>query len=198
MQMMFGALAQLSNYTAYNAAQPYTTEVLHNPPAVRAISLWQPWATLIALGLKRIETRHWYTAHRGALAIHASKHVERDIAAMVGRVPPFDVLADYGYRCFDDLPKGGIVAVVDMVGCTPTDVLVHSKLVGHPELAFGDYSAGRWGWVLENTRQVIAPLPVPCDGHQGIWVWRPEPQPLVLARLAPGAVGRFSEFGKAV
>jgi hypothetical protein len=40
---------------------------------MNAISLWQPWATAIALGSKRIETRPWATAYRGPLAIHAAK-----------------------------------------------------------------------------------------------------------------------------
>ena len=40
---------------------------------MRAISLWQPWASVVALGSKRIETRHWSTGHRGPLAIHAAK-----------------------------------------------------------------------------------------------------------------------------
>ncbi len=40
---------------------------------MKAISLWQPWATLVALGIKQTETRHWATKHRGQLAIHAAK-----------------------------------------------------------------------------------------------------------------------------
>ena len=41
---------------------------------IKAISLWQPWASLIALGGKKIETRSWPTKYRGPLAIHASKN----------------------------------------------------------------------------------------------------------------------------
>ena len=40
---------------------------------MKAISLWQPWASAIAIGEKTIETRSWWTPHRGALAIHAAK-----------------------------------------------------------------------------------------------------------------------------
>ncbi len=40
---------------------------------MKAISLLQPWATLVAIGAKRIETRSWATNYRGPLAIHASK-----------------------------------------------------------------------------------------------------------------------------
>lgn len=36
------------------------------------LTLWQPWASLIALGAKTIETRGWSTSHRGRIAIHAA------------------------------------------------------------------------------------------------------------------------------
>ena len=43
---------------------------------MKALSLWQPWASLIAAGVKRFETRHWETRHRGPIAIHAAKRLE--------------------------------------------------------------------------------------------------------------------------
>lgn len=39
---------------------------------MKALTLWQPWATLVALGVKTIETRSWSTSYRGPLAIHAA------------------------------------------------------------------------------------------------------------------------------
>jgi activating signal cointegrator 1 len=40
---------------------------------MKALTLLQPWASLVAAGLKTIETRSWSTRYRGPLAIHASK-----------------------------------------------------------------------------------------------------------------------------
>ena len=40
---------------------------------VRILTLWEPWATLMAIGAKRIETRSWATRYRGPLAIHAAR-----------------------------------------------------------------------------------------------------------------------------
>ena len=40
---------------------------------IKAISLWQPWANLIAVGAKKYETRSWKTNYRGALLICASR-----------------------------------------------------------------------------------------------------------------------------
>ncbi len=45
--------------------------------SVRAITLWQPWASLVALGLKRFETRSWPTNYRGKLLIHAATRIEK-------------------------------------------------------------------------------------------------------------------------
>lgn len=42
-------------------------------PPVTALSLWQPWASLVALGAKTIETRSWSTKYRGPLLIHAAR-----------------------------------------------------------------------------------------------------------------------------
>ncbi len=39
---------------------------------MKALTLWQPWATLVAIGAKRVETRSWSTSYRGPLAIHAA------------------------------------------------------------------------------------------------------------------------------
>ena len=40
---------------------------------MKALTLYQPWATLVAIGAKKIETRSWSTPYRGPLAIHAGK-----------------------------------------------------------------------------------------------------------------------------
>lgn len=39
---------------------------------MKAVTLWQPWASLVAIGAKTIETRSWATSYRGPLAIHAA------------------------------------------------------------------------------------------------------------------------------
>lgn len=125
---------------------------------MRAISLWQPWASAVALGLKKIETRHWATDYRGPLAIHAAKRWQADqqefaaIERGLGRLP-------------SRLPFGAIVAVVDLVDVRATDELV---LTIHPiEKMYGNYSPGRFGWILHDVRAL--PEPIPCKGHQSFF-----------------------------
>lgn len=49
---------------------------------MRAITLMQPWASLIALGAKRYETRSWKTHYRGPLAIHSSRDFSKASRAL--------------------------------------------------------------------------------------------------------------------
>lgn len=48
---------------------------------MKAISLWQPWASLIACGAKPFETRHWAPPRDligTTIAIHAAKKIDKD------------------------------------------------------------------------------------------------------------------------
>src|SRR3954451_22243677 len=61
---------------AYDQAVKETTPMMPSDPpgiTIPALTLTQPWATLVAIGAKQIETRSWGTSYRGWLAIHAAK-----------------------------------------------------------------------------------------------------------------------------
>lgn len=79
--------------------------------AVKAITIHQPWASLIAHGYKRFETRGWRTNYRGPLAIHAGKKIDHQAVLMIAR--------DYPriWRDITPLPSGSIVAVAELVEC---------------------------------------------------------------------------------
>lgn len=102
---------------------------------MKALSLWQPWASAIALGSKRIETRDWPTRYRGLLAIHAAKRKHK------GELPHFQctwnwcgALADAGlvmggWQWLEDpLPFGAIVATCRLVDCRPTGAFTGDEL----------------------------------------------------------------------
>lgn len=128
---------------------------------VRTISLWQPWASLMAIGAKRNETRSWFTAYRGPLAIHAAMRWTRQQADALA-YPPFSLYTG------DLLPikLGVIVAVVDLVDCILSDEwdVQNTPL---QELQFGDYGPGRWIWKTENLWRPVRPIPV--RGRQGFF-----------------------------
>lgn len=127
---------------------------------MKAISLWQPWASAITLGLKHIETRGWATTHRGPLAIHAAKRwtpEERDTCTHFARLHGLPELADP--------PRGAIIGVANIVAVLPSEALEEG--LSETERSFGNYGPGRFGWLLEDV--VAFRVPIPYRGMQGLF-----------------------------
>jgi hypothetical protein len=130
---------------------------------MKAISLWQPWATLVALGVKQFETRHWTTNHRGPLAIHAAKR-----PALRGELN-MDILNELenaGFEHLAQLPYGCIVCTVTLAAVYPTDQAVTLPFFDSREYSFGNYAPGRYAWRLDNVQLVDN---LPARGSQGFW-----------------------------
>lgn len=139
---------------------------------MKAISLWQPWASLVAIGSKRFETRSWPTNYRGPVAIHAAKRWTKDQIRLVQREPFAAALAAAGLTSGSSLPRGGIVAVANLAACLEVEVDLFASGLADVEddpreRAFGDYMPGRFAWALTNVRRV-RPM-VPCPGFQQFW-----------------------------
>jgi hypothetical protein len=136
---------------------------------MKVISLWQPWASLIALGIKQFETRSWSTNYRGDLAIHAAKKIIpfrelfRELSAKQRDFIMDQIVHVYGN--YKDMPTGKIVAVTHLTDIFPADKLACGLM--NLEKACGDYSSGRFAWKLEGTMRLIEP--VPTKGQQGLW-----------------------------
>lgn len=134
---------------------------------MKALTLTQPWASLVAIGAKKIETRSWSTKYRGPLAIHAAKGFPKEAREVCG-LPMFSAnLFLGGYNGRDDLPLGMVVA---------TCQLMEVQLITHPfdlpanqEITFGDYTIGRYMWYLADVRRLA--VPVPAKGMLGLWEW---------------------------
>ena len=162
---------------------------------MKALTLTQPWAALVAIGAKHIETRSWATSYRGPLAIHAAKGIGSVGGAMglmsLCRTEPFRAaLLAGGILGTPLLPRGAIIATCELIDCVPT---VHPGIANEPgkpwftgahkgvgqhyyevpppqdsnEFAFGDYSPGRFAWLLADVK--LLPRPIPCKGALGLW-----------------------------
>lgn len=141
---------------------------------IKALTLHQPWATLIAVGAKRIETRSWGTNYRGLLAIHAGKNPAYfDLI----NTEPFSSVLNAADALDNHLPTGAIVAICELVGVDRFGAWIDRKPMlwqkgryqfelSDQERAFGDYSIGRYGLFLANIRRID---PIPCRGAQGLW-----------------------------
>jgi len=130
---------------------------------MKCISLWQPWATLMAIGAKRNETRSWETSHRGPLAIHAAKKWNRELSDVCGTEPFSSRLASVGMGAHD-LPFGAIVCTVKLVDCIR---ITSANAPTGDERAFGNYTPGRFMWITEELQ--LLPLPIAYSGHQGLF-----------------------------
>ena len=108
---------------------------------MKAISLRQPFANMIAEGVKTIETRKWTTSHRGRLAICASKSKK----PYLGLHP--------------EPPYGAIVAVVTLVDCFPMSQ-------DDEEAACCAWNEEAWAWHLEN---IVRVKPVPVLGRMSVF-----------------------------
>jgi activating signal cointegrator 1 len=141
---------------------------------MKALSVMQPWATLIAQGAKRIETRSWSTSYRGLLAIHTSGKMNRE-AAMSLRAPSIrEALEAGGYHQGSGpasnpyrLPLGAVIAVVTLVD---VQRITPEHVPTEPERSFGDYTPGRFAWFLHDVRRL--PEPVTAKGALGLWDWK--------------------------
>lgn len=134
---------------------------------MRALTLWQPWASLVAVGAKKWETRSWSTKYRGPLLIHAAMRKPPEIKN------PFvieEMIQALGVSDFDKLPRGAVLAVVDLVGVRliEDDKLFHlSEKATMGQILLGDFRRGRYGWLLENFRRLE--VPVRINGKRGLW-----------------------------
>lgn len=92
---------------------------------IKCISLWQPWASLVAHGAKKIETRSWRCPLPAGtlLAIHAARKWDRDLARMIEQPPFRETLHGMGVGwlegCAPNLPFGAVTCVVRLGGCLP-------------------------------------------------------------------------------
>ncbi len=154
---------------------------------MKALTLTQPWATLVATGAKKVESRSWGTHYRGLVAIHAAKHLpslalryceQAFVQKALGWPRVIDSQSDRLKDLIDSLPKGSVIAIAELVDCRKvvddyTDW--HATMGGYtkaplePEVHFGDYEPGRYAWRLANVSKF--PDPIPAKGALSLWNW---------------------------
>jgi len=142
---------------------------------MKAITIKQPWATLIALREKQFETRSWQTKHRGEIAIHSGKSIDKDAC-----IAFTNVLKKHGITSINQLPTGAIIAIANLVDCHKviTDdygikAHMHSGLkISGNEYDFGNYDEGRYAWELDNVK--VLDKPILTKGQLSLWEWKEE------------------------
>ena len=154
---------------------------------MRAITLRQPYASLIVAGLKTTETRDWepHKAMWGTrIAIHAGLGFMGGGPETMGWLAEQYIWACRGGYCKHRgewgcakavLPTRAVLCTVRLLRVETVDYQMGPHAVRYESGAVGticphgDYSAGRKIWVLDRMR-VLEP-PVPASGAQGLWNW---------------------------
>ena len=169
---------------------------------MKALTIQQPWASLIASGDKLYETRTWPTKYRGPIAIHAGKQIDPDVFQyLLCPLATMDQLIECGItpETLDKLPRGAVIATADLVNVwrivyhpgTDVDKAKHISIGAESltndkhapdfadiivpterEFSFGRWFPGNYAWELQNVR--ILPEPIPAKGKQSLWNWEPE------------------------
>lgn len=116
---------------------------------LRALSIKQPWASLIVNGYKHIENRNWPTKFRGQFLIHASKSIDKEAMNDVA-LGIHPVTGERFSFAGMDFPTGGIIGVANLVDCV--------ELRGYRAVAEGidrdPWFTGPYGFVLEGARSL--------------------------------------------
>ncbi len=122
---------------------------------MKVLSLLQPWATLVIKGFKKIETRSWRTAYRGELLIHASSGKKGGILVAESSFEKY-------IPHFGSLPFSAIIGKVILDDIVPVEQLylsdAHLNTLTLEEKAFGDYTKGRYAWLLTEPVEFEKPL----------------------------------------
>lgn len=124
---------------------------------MKVITIKQPFATLIAEGLKEYEFRTWKTKYRGEILIHAGKSIDKE------------AMKHYGHLNLE-YPTGCIIAKVTITDCIYIDEEIKKKLKEkNPLVYFGIINNPQWsgyGFKLENVEKIS---PIPIKGKLSLW-----------------------------
>lgn len=124
---------------------------------MKALTIWQPYAQAIAIGLKKFETRSWSTKYRGKIAIHTSvKPLSKERKLLAEK---------YDIKNFS---FGEIIVIADLTDCI---LMTENFIKSQPqsELDLGNWCIGNYAWKLENIQ--ILTQPQKANGKQGLWDW---------------------------
>ena len=121
---------------------------------MKTITLKQPWASLVASGLKKYEFRSWKTNYRGDILIHAGKGVDKEALEK--------------YKNLNlDYPSSTIMAIVTIEDCIELTATINKKICQENPYIYGNKHRSGFAWKLSNVRTVKCSTSI--SGKQGFW-----------------------------
>lgn len=121
---------------------------------MKVLTLKQPWATLVAEGIKKYEFRSWKTNYRGKVLIHAGAGVEKKELAKFK-----DLNLEY--------PSKKIIAEVEIEDCLELDDNLNKKIINENNIAYGSKYRTGYAWKLKNVKKINVDKEI--NGKLGLW-----------------------------
>ena len=123
---------------------------------MKALTIKQPWATLIMQGDKRFEFRSWQTKYRGDLLIHAGKGIDKEAMKRLAKYIP------------KDMPSGKILGKVTLVDCIKCDDDFKGKCLKENKDVYAIITfIEKFAWQLENAE--VFDEPIEAKGKLSLW-----------------------------
>lgn len=123
---------------------------------MKALTIKQPWATLIMQGDKRFEFRSWQTKYRGELLIHAGKTIDKEAMERLKKYLP------------EIIPTGAILGKVNIVDCVKVTPEFKNELLKENKDIYKNAGyTEEYGWQVEDVE--VFDKPIEAIGHLSLW-----------------------------
>lgn len=128
---------------------------------MKALSIKNPWAHLIAAGVKDVENRTWSTQHRGRMLIHASQKPDaryREMSLLFTPEQWAHLNGEVSDLCIvGRFPSSAIIGEVEVIGC-----------VQNSDSVWAERFPGCWHWQLKNPILYQNPI-INISGKLSLW-----------------------------
>lgn len=121
---------------------------------MKVLTLKQPWATLVAEGIKKYEFRTWKTNYRGRVLIHAGAGIDKKELARFK-----DLNLEY--------PSKKIIAEVEIKDCLELDDKLNDEITQENNIAYGSKKRTGYAWKLGNVKKIDVDKEI--NGKLGLW-----------------------------
>lgn len=121
---------------------------------MKVLTLKQPWATLVAEGIKKYEFRSWKIKYRGKVLIHAGIGIDKD---EMKKFENMDL----------EFPSKRILAEVEIEDCLELDDDLNQKIINENNIAYGSKYRTGYAWKLKNVKNLDINKEI--NGKLGLW-----------------------------
>ena len=121
---------------------------------MKVITLKQPWATLVAEGIKKYEFRSWKTNYRGKVLIHAGAGIDKK---------EMERFKDLNLK----YPSKRIIAEVEIEDCLELDDKLNQKIISENNISYGSKIRTGYAWKLKNVKKIKSNKEI--NGKLGLW-----------------------------